>query len=267
MSNDINKWITDLIDVGIEDPIDQAGVLAQVKAESNFTPRSENLNYRADRLYAMFRNKFTDLDDAKAVVAQGQEAIGNRIYGGRMGNAADEGYKYRGRGYIQLTGKDNYQHYGDLIGEDLVADPDKANDPEIARKLAIAYLKENASGKLHDPYATTRAVGPAGWKGKVEERGKYQQEYFGKLAEMQERANLGPANPDELLDQALQEMYAKDSWANRPYELPAMNEYTIESGDNLTTIARKLGTTVSRLVEENNITNPNAIAVGQKLLY
>jgi LysM repeat protein len=84
---------------------------------------------------------------------------------------------------------------------------------------------------------------------------------------MQERANLGPANPDELLDAALKDMYANDSWANRPYELPAMNEYTIASGDNLSTIARKLGTTVSRLVEDNNITNPNAIAVGQKLIY
>jgi putative chitinase len=145
MSSDINKWITDLMDEGIEDPIDQAGVLAQVKAESNFTPRSENLNYSAERLLAVFPRYFRNIEDAEAVVNQGPQAIGNRIYGGRMGNAADEGYTYRGRGYIQLTGKDNYERYGALIGEDLVADPDKANDPDVARKLAIAYLKENAS--------------------------------------------------------------------------------------------------------------------------
>ena len=99
---------------GITDPEEQAGVLAQLKAESNFKPRSESLRYSPERLYSMFPKYFKDVDEARKIAAQGEQAIGDRIYGGRMGNAPDEGYKYRGRGLIQLTGKDNYTKYGKM---------------------------------------------------------------------------------------------------------------------------------------------------------
>jgi hypothetical protein len=79
-----------------------------------------------------------------------------------MGNtAAGEGFKYRGRGLIQLTGKDNYKKFGDLIGVDLVSNPDLANDPDIARKLAVAYFaeKQKQGVNLADITAIGKAVG------------------------------------------------------------------------------------------------------------
>lgn len=131
-------------------PKEQANIMAQVQAESQFMPRSENMNYSAERLMELFGEgnkrgntpRFKTLQEAQEVVAQGQEAIGDRLYGGRMGNAANEGYRYRGRGLIQITGKDNYAKFGKLIGVDLVNDPDKANDPEIAKKILVAFIKE-----------------------------------------------------------------------------------------------------------------------------
>jgi hypothetical protein len=63
------------------------------------------------------------------------------LYGNRYGNAQNEGYKYRGRGLIQLTFKDNYTRYGRLAGHpEIVENPDLVNDPEIAVKIACAYI-------------------------------------------------------------------------------------------------------------------------------
>ena len=132
---------------GITDPRIQANIIAQVQRESGGKPKSENLNYSAKRLMEVFPKYFKDLDDAEKVVAQGPEAIGNRVYGGRMGNKADEGYKYHGRGLIQLTGKNNYKQYGELLGIDLVNNPELANDPVIAQKIATSYYLNKGKGK------------------------------------------------------------------------------------------------------------------------
>jgi putative chitinase len=100
--------------------------LAQCAHESGgFTHDHENLNYSADGLRQHFSKYFPDgrYDD----YARNPEMIGNRVYGSRMGNgdeASGEGYKFRGRGYIQLTGKDNYTLFANYIGEDTVANPD-----------------------------------------------------------------------------------------------------------------------------------------------
>ena len=132
-----------LLSSGITDKKAQANVLAQFDAESKGkTNAQESLNYTADRLLQVFPKKFKDLKDAEEVVAKGQEAIGNRVYGGRMGNAEDEGFKYRGRGLVQLTGKNNYKKFGELLGINLVDQPDLAATPEIAKQIAIAYVKE-----------------------------------------------------------------------------------------------------------------------------
>jgi putative chitinase len=146
---------------GITDPVAQANILAQIQAESRGKPQSENLNYSASRLLQVFPSKFSGMDDAQQVATAGPEAIGNRIYGGRMGNAPDEGYKYRGRGLIQLTGKDNYRAFSKLIGEDLVNNPDLVNDPLIAQKVAVAYfLRAQQRGtNLSDIASVGKAVG------------------------------------------------------------------------------------------------------------
>lgn len=116
--------------------------MAQVQAECAFSPRSENLNYSAERLRAVFPSRVRTDQFAQELANAGPAAIGNTIYGNRFGNAQDEGYKYRGRGLIQLTFKDNYRRFGNLANTpQIVENPDLANDPIVATKLAVAYLK------------------------------------------------------------------------------------------------------------------------------
>lgn len=158
-----------LSDFGISDIDAQANILAQIQAESGFIPQSENLNYTPDRLFELFGkgNKFGNtariqsLKDAEKLVAQGPEAVANLIYGGRLGNAEDEGFMYRGRGLIQLTGKDNYARMGKMLGVDLVNNPDLASDPKIAAQIAAAYFASKKNVDLTDIDAVTRATGPA----------------------------------------------------------------------------------------------------------
>lgn len=134
---------------GITSPNEVAMFMGQTDVESGgFKSLSENLNYKPDRLYSVFgRKHFSSVADAAAVAQGGPEAIADRVYGNRMGNSQPgDGYKYRGRGVIQLTGKDNYAHFGKLIGVDLVNNPDLAADPDVAAKLAIAFWKEKGAG-------------------------------------------------------------------------------------------------------------------------
>jgi len=101
--------------------------LAQCAHESgNFKVLNENLNYSADGLLKIFPKYFKDKASAD-LYARKPEKIANRVYASRMGNgdeASGDGYKFRGRGYIQLTGKDNYKAFSTFIGEDCVATPD-----------------------------------------------------------------------------------------------------------------------------------------------
>jgi len=96
--------------------------LAQVGHESGgFNTMLENLNYSADGLQKIFKKYFPDAT-AAAAYARNPEKIANKVYGGRMGNgpeASGEGWKFRGRGFIQLTGKDNYTKFAAAIGKSL----------------------------------------------------------------------------------------------------------------------------------------------------
>lgn len=112
---------------GISNPIRLSHFLSQVAHESgNFKFVNENLNYGAKGLMSIFKKYFPTEALAKSFERK-PEKIANKVYGSRMGNgneASGEGYKFRGRGYIQLTGKDNYKAFSDFIGEDCVANPD-----------------------------------------------------------------------------------------------------------------------------------------------
>lgn len=111
----------------ITQPLRLAHFMAQIAHESgNFQFVSENLNYSADSLLKVFPKYFKDKATADKY-ARKPEMIASRVYGGRMGNgeeASKEGFKFRGRGYLQLTGKDNYKAFSDFIKEDCVANPD-----------------------------------------------------------------------------------------------------------------------------------------------
>lgn len=111
----------------ITNPLRLSHFLSQCAHESaNFTALRENLNYSIDGLLKIFPKYFKDRATAEAY-ARKPEKIGARVYANRMGNGNEEsgeGYKFRGRGYIQLTGKDNYKQFGVFVGEDLVNTPD-----------------------------------------------------------------------------------------------------------------------------------------------
>lgn len=111
----------------INTPVKLAHFLAQAGHESaGFKAVNENLNYGAKGLLSIFKKYFPT--EAKALEYERKpEKIANLVYGGRMGNGpktSGEGYKFRGRGYIQLTGKDNYKAFDAVVPEDIVANPD-----------------------------------------------------------------------------------------------------------------------------------------------
>ena len=181
---DPGVMLQELKNVGITDPKAQANVLAQFQAESGFTPKSENMNYSPERLMQVFPKKFKNIDDAKEVAAGGPEAIGNRVYGNRMGNNADEGYKFRGRGIIQLTGKSNYADMDKKLGlnGELLKNPDLANDPNIAVKIASQYMSDR-KGKFDytDINQVGKAVGYAGGKHETNKRAEIAQKFAGQI--------------------------------------------------------------------------------------
>ena len=107
-----------------------------------FTRLTENLNYKPARLLAIFPKKFSSLEDAHAVVGGGQVAIAERIYGNRkaLGNVLPgDGFRYRGRGIVQLTGRSNYRSAGHAIGVDLETSPERAADLDVAVKAALWF--------------------------------------------------------------------------------------------------------------------------------
>lgn len=109
----------------ISNPNRLAHFLAQCGHESNnFKAVIENLNYSEEGLLKIFP-KYFDKNTAKSY-ARRQEMIANMVYGGRMGNGdknSGDGWRYKGRGFIQLTGKINYKAFGDYIGVNVCADP------------------------------------------------------------------------------------------------------------------------------------------------
>ena len=148
-----DKWLEPLNSAfkkyAITDINEKAMFLAQTTHESNNYKRlEESFNYRPERLFQVFKKRVGTIEKAKELCSQGSEAIANFVYGGRLGNAKDEGYKYRGRGIIQLTGKSNYKYYGEKLNIDLVNSPDLAKEPNIAIEIALLFWKEKGCGLL-----------------------------------------------------------------------------------------------------------------------
>jgi predicted chitinase len=128
---------------GIKDPVTQIGILSVISKESNFKPKGE-VSYAStsnSRIRSIFGKRVSKYSDSELdSIKRDPKKFFDLVYGGRFGNAPDEGYKYRGRGFNQLTFKGNYKKYGNLIGVDLVGNPDLANDPKVAAKIALSFL-------------------------------------------------------------------------------------------------------------------------------
>lgn len=127
-----------------------AAFIAQVGHESGQLMRLvENLSYSADALRKTWPGRF-DTSLASAV-ARNPEQIANIAYGNRMGNAAPgDGWKYRGRGLIQITGKNNYRACGEAQGLDLIAQPELLEKPQHACMSAAWYWATNGLNTLAD---------------------------------------------------------------------------------------------------------------------
>ena len=130
---------------GITTTLRLAHFLAQCGHESGgFTAVQENLNYGAKGLLTIFSKYFKTIEKAKAYERK-PEKIANLVYANRMGNGPEssgDGWKHRGRGYIQLTGKENYKLFDATVPEDILANPDL-----VATKYALAsaafFFKKN----------------------------------------------------------------------------------------------------------------------------
>ena len=141
-------------------PLRLAHFLAQAGHESGgFKAVNENLNYGAKGLLGIFKKYFPT--EQKALLYERKpEKIANLVYGGRMGNGPEisgEGYKFRGRGYIQLTGKDNYTAFDAVITENIIETPDL-----VATKYPLMsaawFFHKNGLHKIADEGATDEVV-------------------------------------------------------------------------------------------------------------
>ena len=143
----------------INTPLRLAHFLAQCGHESGgFKVVTENLNYGAAGLQSIFKKYFTA--ESAAEYARKPEKIANIVYANRMGNgnqASGEGYKFRGRGFIQLTGKDNYTAFDKTVEDDILANPDL-----VATKYPLLsaawFFHKNGLHKIADEGATDAVV-------------------------------------------------------------------------------------------------------------
>jgi len=142
----------------IDGPLRLSHFLSQCAHESgNFKFVKENLNYSADGLRKIFPKYFPTTEIAEKYARQ-PEKIANKVYGSRMGNgdeASGDGFKFRGRGYIQLTGKDNYAAFDKFVDDDIMANPDLVATKYPLTSAAFFFHKNNLwdvcdKGHSHD---------------------------------------------------------------------------------------------------------------------
>ncbi|RDU62055.1 glycoside hydrolase [Helicobacter didelphidarum] len=154
------------------------GFLAQCAHESgNFRCREENLNYSAQGLAKVFPKYFKDKDTNE--YARKPEKIANLVYANRMGNgdeASGDGYRYRGRGYIQLTGKENYTRFAKSIDRELSEAVEYCTSDEGALESALYFWKRENLNKFcdnDDIKAMTKRIN-GGFNGLEERQKKYE---------------------------------------------------------------------------------------------
>lgn len=153
----------------IDTPRRLAHFMGQIYVETGgFTLVVESLRYKDPvHLDATFK-KVIGVADAQALIARGEQAIANRVYSNRLGNgseASGDGWRYRGSGYKQLTGRANYRKYGEMLGIDIEADPEQAREPYSAARIAVAFWTVRGCSlpaDLGDTEGVTRLInGPA----------------------------------------------------------------------------------------------------------
>ena len=155
-----------------------AGLFSQLAHESgNFKYKIENLNYSAKSLRKVF-GKYFPTDELARSYAREPERIGKRVYANRMGNgdeASGDGYKYRGRGYIQLTGKNNYSLLATTLNKSIDDTIKYLETDEGALESALYYWKKMNCNKYCDEdnlRKLTRVIN-GGYNGLEDRQSKY----------------------------------------------------------------------------------------------
>ena len=148
-----------LADVGITNEYAQKAILGNVGKESGFTAKYETgyANTSNDRIRKIFGSRVAGLtDDQLNQIKKDDSKFFETVYGYQtakgqeLGNKEPgDGFKYRGRGLIQLTGKDNYNRIGKQVGADLVSNPDLVNDPVLAPKIVAAFVKNKLGSRVN----------------------------------------------------------------------------------------------------------------------
>jgi len=148
---------------GLQDPMQRAMIWAQTSHESkNFKETIENTHYKRDTLLRVFP-KYFNTSNVDAYVGDGGTTWPNRAYGNRMGNgseASGDGYKYRGRGFIQLTGKANYLAASRAFKQDFVGYPDAVQSPDLAADIAVWYFLKGGKDQTgyHGSYSDIKTA-------------------------------------------------------------------------------------------------------------
>lgn len=139
------KYKTLLSKNGVNTPLRLAHFFAQIHHESNLKPVAENLNYSAQALRSVFGKYFPTLSEAESYARQPQK-IANKVYANRMGNGDEksgDGWKYRGRGFLQITGKNNYILLSDFAGVNYVENPDLLLNEADSMVSALWFWNKN----------------------------------------------------------------------------------------------------------------------------
>ena len=146
---------------GVETLLRRAHFMAQIAHESGgFKRLTENLNYSPARIAEIFPKLAARADE----LAYQPEKLGNAAYAGKIGNgdeASGDGWRYRGRGLIQLTGRDNYRAAGIALGLEFIGNPGQAAEPEIAVRAALWFWDKrqcNLAADLDDVELVTKRI-------------------------------------------------------------------------------------------------------------
>ena len=143
---------------GILTPLQQASWIGQCGHEcGNFKIMEENLNYRAATLLKLFpktpKRAWGFTPEEAAAYEKQPKRIANRIYGNRMGNrdeASGDGFRFRGSGFLQLTGHSNFYHAGKALGEDFVMNPELVRTPKYAAQTAGWFWQTHKLNQIAD---------------------------------------------------------------------------------------------------------------------
>ena len=162
------QWVDPLNETfarfNINSAVEQAAFIGQCGHEcNNFKTLEENLNYRAATLMKLWPKRFPTQEIANEFAGNPRRSA-NKVYAGRMGNrdeSSGDGYRFRGRGCIQLTGADNYHHAGQALGVDFWAEPDLVSTPKYAALTAGWFWdthKCNAAAQAQDWTRLTKII-------------------------------------------------------------------------------------------------------------